>query len=204
MTTYNLTTRLQKMSKYAHSIERGNKALRDFMYEACKMIHNHAEDAKKALQIDNDIEKGLIKHFFPLKKDEKSCEKQRRNMYIRALRKLTSAETLRDAKKMLDEKGVYALSRNNKNEGVDSSSIFEQVDGEFNDEQEDVQDIQPLTKKKFKTHLKQKNAFKKFVVILKESEENGYVAIVNKSIHEKICELMEEVHVKQIQLFDEG
>lgn len=204
MSTYNLTNCIQKMSKYAHSIERGNKALHDFMYEACRMIFHHAEAAKKELQIDDDIEKGIIEYFFPKKTNEKSCEKQRRNMYIRALKKLTSAESLKDAEKMLDEKGVYALSRNNKNEGVDDSNVSEQVDDEFNDEQENIQDIQPLTKKKFKTHLKQKNAFKKFVVILKESEENGYVAIVNKSIHEKICELMEETHVKQIQLFDEG
>lgn len=52
--------------------------------------------------------------------------------------------------------------------------------------------------------LKRKNALYKSVIILKGSEGNGYVAIVNKSIHEKICELMEETHVKQIQLFDEG
>lgn len=55
------------MAKYAHSIERGNKALYDFMYEACEMILNHAEDAKKELQIGEDIEKGIIEYFFPKK-----------------------------------------------------------------------------------------------------------------------------------------
>ena len=192
------------MSKYAHSIERGNKALRDFMYEACRMIFHHAEAAKKELQIDDNIEKGIIEYFFPKKPDEKSCEKQRRNMYIRALKKLTSAESLRDAEKMLDEKGIYALSRNNSVESVGGNRSPKQGDSKYNDEQEDIQDMQPLTKKRFKTHLKQKNAFKKSVIILKVSEGNGYVAIVNKSIHEKICELMEDTHVKQIQLFDEG
>lgn len=67
MSKYILKKRIQKMAKYAHSIERGNKALYDFMYEACEMILNHAEDAKKALQIDNDIEKGIIEYFFPKK-----------------------------------------------------------------------------------------------------------------------------------------
>lgn len=83
---------------------------------------------------------------------------------------------------------------------VDNSNISEQVD----DGQKKRQNIKPPTKKGFKRLLKRKNALYKSVIILKGSEGNGYVAIVNKSIHEKICELMEETHVKQIQLFDEG
>lgn len=202
MSKYILKKRIQKMAKYAHSIERGNKALYDFMYEACEMILNHAEDAKKALQIDNDIEKGIIEYFFPKKTDEKSCEKQRRNMYIRALKKLASAESLRAAEKMLDEKGVYALSRNNKNEGVDDSNVSEQVDDEFSDEQENIQNINLPTKDEFRTLLKQKNAFYKSVIILKY--EDKYIAVTKQSIHKKICEWIKTNQVEVISLFDEG
>ncbi len=202
MSTYNLTKRIQKMSKYAHSIERGNKALRDFMYEACKMIFHHAEAAKKELQIDDDIEKGIIEYFFPKKTDEKSCEKQRRNMYVRALKKLTSAESLRDAEKMLDEKGIYALSRNDSNESVDDSSVPEQADDEYDDEPEDIQDMQPPTKNEFRTLLKQRNALKKSVIILKY--EDKYIAFTKQSIHKKICEWIKTHQVEVISLFDEG
>ena len=202
MSTYNLTKRIQKMSKYAHSIERGNKALRDFMYEACKMIFHHAEAAKKELQIDDDIEKGIIEYFFPKKTDEKSCEKQRRNMYVRALKKLTSAESLRDAEKMLDEKGIYALSRNDSNESVDDSSVPEQADDEYDDEPEDIQDMQPPTKNEFRTLLKHRNALKKSVIILKY--EDKYIAFTKQSIHKKICEWIKTHQVEVISLFDEG
>lgn len=202
MSTYILKKRIQKMAKYAHSIERGNKALYDFMYEACEMILNHAEDAKKELQIGEDIEKGIIEHFLPRKPDEKSCEKQRRNMYIRALKKLTSTESLRAAEKMLDEKGVYALSRNNKNEGIDDSNVSEQVDDEFNDEQENIQNIKPPTKDEFRTLLKQKNAFYKSVIILKY--EDKYIAFTKQSIHKKICGWIKTHQVEVISLFDEG
>lgn len=198
MSKYILKKRIQKMAKYAHSIERGNKALYDFMYEACEMILNHAEDAKKALQIDNDIEKGIIEYFFPKKTDEKSCEKQRRNMYIRALKKLASAESLRAAEKMLDEKGVYTLSRNNKNEGVDDSNISEQTD----DEPKDIQNIKPPTKNEFRTLLKQRNALKKSVIILKY--EDKYIAVTGEEIHEKICKLIKTYGAELIPLFDEG
>lgn len=98
------------MKNYAQTIERGHRALHNFMYEACKLIFNYKEEVKEKLKIDNDdIEKGVIEYFFPPKQYEKSDERQRRNMYIRALKKLTSAETLRDAEILLDEKGVYTL-----------------------------------------------------------------------------------------------
>ena len=106
-------------------------------------------------------------------------------MYIRALKKLASTESLRAAEKMLDEKGVYALSRNNKNEGVDDSNVSEQVDDEFNDEQENIQNIKLPTKNEFRTLLKQKNAFYKSVIILKY--EDKYIAFTKQSIHKKIC-----------------
>ena len=204
MINFKLKNSLKKMKHLACSIKRGNSALHDFMCEACDILFQHRKSIKIVMQIDDDIEKGIIEYFFPKKPDEKSCEKQRRNMYIRALKKLSKEKDLTEVKRLLDEKGVYELSRNNSVESVGGNRSPKQGDGKYNDEQEDLQDMQPLTKKRFKTHLKQKNAFKKSVIILKVSEGNGYVAIVNKSIHEKICELMEDTHVKQIQLFDES
>ncbi len=197
-----ISNHLKKMKNYAQTIERGHRALHNFMYEACKLIFNYKEEVKEKLKIDNDdIEKGVIEYFFPPKQYEKSDERQRRNMYIRALKKLTSAETLRDAEILLDEKGVYTLSRNDRTAGVDVNDVSDLVDDEYDAEPEELENTNLPTEKEFRTLLKQKNALKKTLIILKY--DGKYIAITQEDIYRKLCSLIAKRHCNQIFLFDE-
>lgn len=196
-----ISNHLKKMKNYAQTIER-HRALHNFMYEACKLIFNYKEEIKEKLKIDNDdIEKGVIEYFFPPKQYEKSDERQRRNMYIRALKKLTSAETLRDAEILLDEKGVYTLSRNDRTAGVDVNDVSDLVDDEYDAEPEELENTNLPTEKEFRTLLKQKNVLKKTLIILKY--DGKYIAITQEDIYRKLCSLIAKRHCNQIFLFDE-